>query len=243
MAVQPKDEMADMELKSVVSFEIKDADRGMVSALVSTMNVVDRDGDVILTGAIADGTTVKLSAYGHDIITKDKPPAGIGTISVKGDQAIMNGQYFLNTTRGRDAFETVKALGANSEWSIGFSRRVQTLPMTDEWAKKGARRLIAGINVIESSPVFRGANGLTGTLAVKQADGDPSAPVVAPTVVADPVDPPAVEAVPAEPVSDAAAVQAAADEAERQAQDAKASAIALETHQKFQRTMRSLGVS
>lgn len=162
-------------MKIVGGFEIKDESKGIVQAIVSTMNVVDRDGDVMLPGAIQDGAVVKLSAYDHDVITEGLPPVGLGMISIKGDQAIMTGQYFLNTMRGRDAFETVKALGPHSEWSIGYRKNVQTATMTDEWAKKGARRLIAGADVLESSPVFLGANGMTATVATKgnsQAGGD-----------------------------------------------------------------------
>lgn len=182
----------DVELKSVLSFEIKDADKGEVLALVSTMDVVDRDGDVILSGAIQDGTVVKLSAYGHDVITKNEPPVGIGTISVKGNRAYLDAQYFMETARGRDAFAMVKALGPNSEWSIGFAKRVKTAPMTDAWRAKGAQRLIAGLTIFESSPVFLGANALTGTVAVKQADGDP---VDLPTTETVPA-PPAIEEAP-----------------------------------------------
>ena len=162
-------------MKIAGGFEIKDESKGLVQAIVSTMNVVDRDGDVMMPGAITDGAVVKLSAYDHDVITEGLPPVGLGVISIKGDQAIMTGQYFLNTTRGRDAFETVKALGPHSEWSIGYRKNVQTAPMTDEWAKKGARRLITGADVLESSPVFLGANAMTATVATKgnsQADGD-----------------------------------------------------------------------
>ncbi len=173
----PKHAQSDdaLDFKAFGSFEIKDADKGEVIAVVNTLNVVDRDGDVILPGAIQDGAVVKLSAYDHDVVTKGAPPVGLGTISVLGDQVVMKGQYFLNTTRGRDAFETVKALGPNSEWSIGFPKNVKTAPMTKAWREKGAERLIAGLKILESSPVFLGANYLTGTVsaksAVEQADG------------------------------------------------------------------------
>ncbi len=158
-----------IETKTIDGFEIKDADRGEVVAIVSTMNVVDRDGDVILSGAIKDGSVVKLSAYEHDVITEGKSPVGRGVIRIKGDQAVMEGRYFMSTERGRDAFNTVKEMGAESEWSIGFAKSVETVPMTPEWKAKGARRLIAGLKLWESSPVFMGANGLTSTVSAKAA--------------------------------------------------------------------------
>src|ERR1044071_4088777 len=104
-----------IETKPISDFEIKDADRGEVVAVVSTMNVVDRDRDVVLGGAIRHGSVVKLSAYGHDVITQDKPPVGRGVVSIEGDRAILTAKYFMSTERGRDAFNTVKEMGADSE--------------------------------------------------------------------------------------------------------------------------------
>lgn len=162
--------MADVETKSIEGFEIKDADLGEVTAIVSTFNVVDRDGDVILPGAIRNGATVKLSGYGHDVVMNGAPPAGIGTVAVDDVRAVFDGKYFMDTQRGREAFAVVKGLGADSEWSIGYPRRVQTSPMTKEWAAKGAKRLIKRLEILEASPVFVGANALTGTVAVKASD-------------------------------------------------------------------------
>lgn len=177
-----------MATKAVESFEIKDADRGEVTAVVSTFNVVDRDGDVVLPGAIKDGTTVKLSAYNHDVITEGAPPAGKGVIRVDGDRAVLHARYFMSTERGRNAFAQVKEMGSDSEWSVGFWRNVETVRMTDAWREKGARRLIAKMIAVESSPVFMGANQFTHTLAAKQADGDPgdepSAPAEDPEIKA-----------------------------------------------------------
>ncbi len=172
-----------IETKTISEFEIKDADRGEVVAVVSTMNVVDRDGDVILPGAIRDGATVKLSAYEHDVIVEGKSPVGRGTISIVGNRAVMTAKYFLSTERGRDAFNTVKEMGTDSEWSIGFAKAVSTSPMTAEWKSKGARRLVAGLDLWEASPVFMGANGLTGTVSAKSTSVEPEPEPV-------PVDPP-----------------------------------------------------
>lgn len=155
------------ETKAIDGFEIKDADKGEVVAVVSTMGVVDRDGDVVMQGAIKDGSVVKLSAYEHDVITEGKAPVGRGVVRIQGNQAVLSARYFMSTIRGRDAFNTVKEMGADSEWSIGFSRQVKTAPMTDEWRSKGASRLIAGLDLLESSPVFMGANGMTATVSAK----------------------------------------------------------------------------
>jgi hypothetical protein len=166
------DRLDGVSLKAAGRIKIEDASQGTVTAVVSVMNVVDRDGDVVLPGAIPDGTRIKLSAYDHDVITEGLIPAGVGTVSTKGDNIVMVGQYFMHTTRGRDAFEAIKGMGPDCEWSIGFSKQVRETPMTPEWRSKGAKRLIAGMNLMEASPVFLGANQFTRTLATKQADRD-----------------------------------------------------------------------
>ncbi len=159
----------DFQTKALDGFEIKNVDRGEVVAVVSTLDHVDRDGDVILSGAIPHGSTVKLSAYGHDVITEGRPPVGHGVVNIEGNRAVLNARYFMSTERGRDAFNTVRELGSESEWSIGFSKQVKTSPMTDAWKAKGARRLIAGLVLYEASPVFMGANAQTGTVSAKAA--------------------------------------------------------------------------
>ena len=154
--------------KAIVSpMAIKDLGRGEVTAVVSVLNVVDYDRDVVLPGAIKDGTRVKLSSWGHDIVTERKPPAGAGVVTVVGNRAQFDGRYFLDTERGRDAFTVVKELGAECQWSVGFMPNVKTAPMTDAWAKKGAKRLIAGMSLLEVSPVFLGANPGTYTVTAK----------------------------------------------------------------------------
>lgn len=161
--------MRELEMKSFGSFEIKDEERGEVMAIVATLEVVDKDGDVILPGAIPmGGAKVKLSGYGHDVITQDAPPVGLGTISEEGGKAVFNGRFFMSTVRGREAFMTVKELGTDGQWSFGFpTRSIKTRKMTDEWREAGARRLIAEMQPIEASPVFIGAGEGTMTLHVK----------------------------------------------------------------------------
>ena len=161
--------MTQHEHKTFSGFEVKDEALGVVEAIIATVGVVDFDRDVIMPGAIKDGSTVKLSSYAHDVITSGAPPVGLGKVSVIGHQAILKGQFFLNTQRGREAFETVKALGKHGEWSTGF-RVTRTAPMTQEWREKGAERLIAEMLLVEGSPVFAGASPGTATLAVKSQD-------------------------------------------------------------------------
>ena len=159
-----------LEIKAFGPLEIKDEERGQVEAIVATLNVVDRDGDVILPGAIPSGAKVKLSGYAHDVVLAGAPPVGIGTITEEEGKAIFRGRFFTTTERGREAFRTVKELGEDGEWSFGFPKRVKTETLTDEWREKGAKRLIAGLEPVEASPVFRGAGIGTRTTHVKAED-------------------------------------------------------------------------
>jgi hypothetical protein len=77
----------------------------------------------------------------------------------------------MSTVRGREAFFTVKELGPDGEWSFGFPRgTVKTSKLTDEWKERGAKRLLAGIDPVEASPVFRGAGIGTMTMHTKADD-------------------------------------------------------------------------
>ena len=159
--------MSETRTKHLGPLEIKSEDRGEVEAVVCSLNVVDHDHEVVLPGAIKDGARVKLSSFGHSAVFGDAP-VGKGVVYVTEDRAILKANFFLSTTRGREAFETVKAMGADSEWSIGF---VPTKfgEMTKEWKEMGAERLLAAIDLFECSPVLRGASPFTSTIGVKEA--------------------------------------------------------------------------
>lgn len=162
--------MTQHEHKTFSGFEVKDEARGTVEAVVMTLNEVDYGADVVLPGAIKDGSTVKISFFGHSVITEGAPPVGAGKVHVVGNRAILKGQYFLNTQAGREAFETVRALGPGGcEWSTGF-RVTRTAPLTQAWREKGAERLIAEMWLGECSPVFVAESRSTATLAVKSQD-------------------------------------------------------------------------
>jgi hypothetical protein len=191
--------MSDLEMKSFGPFEVKSEDRGEVVAIVATLGVVDKDGDVIQPGAFPPGRTpVKLSGYGHDVITEGAAPVGKGWIYEHDGKAMFEGKYFVSTERGRQAFLHAKEMGPDGEWSFGFPRNVKQGDLTAEWKSAGAKRVIAGLMPIEASPVFVGAGWGTGTLLTKaaeavepvaQADGDPAVSVESDDVVDGLVEP------------------------------------------------------
>lgn len=161
--------------KCFTGVEIKDAEKGLIKAVIATIGVVDKDEDVITADAIREGAKVTMSCYGHDAVYGDLP-AGRGTLSIDGNSVVFDGKAFLNTTRGRDSFEVLKEMGADQEWSFGFRILGAEVP-DEEWKKKGARRMLTKLDAFEVSPVIRGAGVNTRTLAVKseEATVDPAA--------------------------------------------------------------------
>lgn len=149
--------------KTISSVEIKDADKGEISAVFSTFNVVDKDGDLTLPGAIKDGMEVVISAYGHQS-HYGALPVGKGVIRTTKTEAILDGAFFMDTTHGADAFKVVKELGELQEWSYSLHN------VTRKSVEEDGRRywVIEDIGLIkEVSPVLIGAGVDTRTLVAK----------------------------------------------------------------------------
>jgi HK97 family phage prohead protease len=162
-------EAAAVDSKALNSVEIKDAEKGRVTAVFSTFGVIDKDGDVTEKGAIKDGTKVRISAYNHGS-WQGALPVGKGVIRVDGKEARLEGEFFMNTTHGRDTFETVKALSEDGqqEWSYGFKVR-KDAPGEVEGKRV---RVLKELDVYEVSPVMIGAGVGTRTLAIKSEATD-----------------------------------------------------------------------
>ena len=131
----------------------------------ATADVIDKDGDVTLKGAFTAGQAVVISAYGHGS-WEGKLPVGKGVIREDGDLAIMEGQFFLNTSHGADTFEVVKQLSEDDlqEWS--YSLHDVTSSRGNVAGK--AVRILEQIGLVkEVSPVLMGAGVETRTLAAK----------------------------------------------------------------------------
>jgi hypothetical protein len=150
--------------------EVKDTDRGEVAAVFSTLApAIDSDGDVTVREAFDDGADVIVSAYGHASWQGGTGalPVGKGRIRTSSTEAIVEAQFFLSTTAGRDTFEVVKQLGARQQWSFGFD-----VLDSDEGVYGGRKvRVLKRLAVHEVSPVLIGAGVNTRTLATKAATG------------------------------------------------------------------------
>lgn len=169
--------------KAVRRVELKDADEGKVRAVVATLGVKDKDGDVIEPGAF--GTQeVRVSAFNHES-WNGALPVGKGTVTERGNQAVADLQFFMDTDPGRNTFRTVKNLGELGEWSFGFDVTEEGAP-DEEQEQNGVRRVLKGLAVYEVSPVLRGAGVGTRTVAAKCIEcGDPLGPTVTTPTPAD----------------------------------------------------------
>lgn len=151
-------------LAATPTLKTDDDDRS-VSAVFATLGVEDSHGDIILPGHL--GTQEVAMVWHHDWTR----PIGKGRITEQGDLAVFDGEFF-DTADGRDARETVKAMGSLQEWSFGFWSN----PDSVTWREDGERavRLLGplpdgspGADVAEVSPVLRGAGVGTRTLVAK----------------------------------------------------------------------------
>lgn len=156
-----------MQTKALRNVEVKDAAKGHVQAVFATLDVVDKDGDVTVKGAFDNGSPVIVSDWNHKSWDGAKP-VGKGVIREVGNEVVADMQFFMNTTHGRDAFETVKALsedGPGTEWSYGFD--VVDSEPGNKAKGPDHRRTLKKMKVHEVSPVMIGAGVGTRVTAVK----------------------------------------------------------------------------
>lgn len=155
--------MSDAERKSL-RVEIKDAEKGIVTAAFAKLGVKDHDNDLTLPGAFGS-QNVRVSAYGH-ASWMGELPVGRGSISEKDGEAVAELKFFMSTQHGREHFEVVKEMGELQEWSYGFDVK-ETGEVTEEMRQQGVRRVLKSLAVHEVSPVLQGAGVDTRTLSVK----------------------------------------------------------------------------
>ncbi|WP_327047281.1 HK97 family phage prohead protease [Microbispora sp. NBC_01189] len=153
-----------MDTKGLCRVEVKDEDKGLVTAVFSTFNVKDSDRDVTRPGAFEDGAEMPISSYGHTSWS-GALPVGKATIRTTATEALAECEFFLDTAHGADTFKTVKRLGSLGQWSYGYDPVEYSF---GEW--EGERvRFLDKLKVHEVSPVLLGAGVNTRTLTAKGA--------------------------------------------------------------------------
>lgn len=143
-------------------FEIKAADRGEVRAIISVFNVVDSHGHVTLPGSFPEGKEVDI-LWQHD---RWVLPVGQGIISQDEKNAYLDGRFFIDTTKGKDAFIVVKENGQRRQWSYAYDIEKSH---EGKFGEDDDREVLFfdKIDVFEASPVLVGSNTRTRTLDVK----------------------------------------------------------------------------
>lgn len=170
-----------MSRKAIVAGGVKvlDDEKGRFEAVFATLNVVDKDGDVITNGSIENGRDVRISAYNHSS-WGGALPVGKGKIHERDNELVVEGEFFQSTDTGRETYETVKALGDLTEWSFGFD-----VTKAEPGIVEGQQvNFLQKMNVYEVSPVLLGAGVNTRTTAIKSADPQAIAAAIGNAIVA-----------------------------------------------------------
>ena len=159
-----------MDRKTFAPADLKLSETGSITLAFAQLNVIDKDGDVTLPGAIPT-KNVPLSAYGHTS-WDGALPVGRGGISEANGWAIFDGQFLMDTTHGRDAYLTVKAMAELQEYSYGYR------PIEYSFGEQDGQqvRFLKSLDIFEVSPVLVGAGLGTHTLAMKNGGPDPDLP-------------------------------------------------------------------
>jgi hypothetical protein len=145
---------APMELK-------KDGEPGEFKAIFATLNVIDHDRDVTVSGAFKEQPTI-VEPWNHGW----NLPAGKGVIKADSKKAWIEGQFFLDTEAGKENYTTVKNLGDLVEWSYTFN-----IEDADRGLFDGEEvNFLRSLDVVGVAPVTRGAGIGTQTITIKSLD-------------------------------------------------------------------------
>ena len=166
------------EVKNI-EFELKgDGEtKGQVKAVFSVFNTLDSDGDVVLPDAVRSGfkSGDVPMVWSH----KWDMPIGKGKINKDKDKATFEGNFFMDTESGKEAYNLVKSMGDLQQWSFGFKVNDSEY---GKYKKDGSDdetdvRYLKDLSVYEVSPVLVGANQDTFTMAIK-SDKETEAKIV-----------------------------------------------------------------
>ena len=146
----------ELELKTSPIELKEDGEKRYMEAVFSLYDTIDSDNDITLPGALKSGyTNNKIPlVWNHDW----SKPVGRGVLESTNDKAVFRG-YFLPTSAGREAYETVKAMEDMQQFSYGFQvLDSEAGSIVDEkTGKEKPVRFLKDVKVWEVSPVLVGA--------------------------------------------------------------------------------------
>ena len=156
--------MSEKEVKKI-DLELKEETEGKVSAVFSVFNSLDSDGDIVLPGSIKSG--FKSGSVPMVWAHKWDMPIGKGSIDSDGDKATFNGEFFMDTESGKEAYKIVKNMADMQQWSFGYRVNDAERGKIGEGDEEKDARFLKDLTVFEVSPVLVGANQDTYTMEIK----------------------------------------------------------------------------
>ena len=150
---------AELQVLETAAADNDGAPLGIVKAMVATLEAEDAYGRIVHQGAVG-AQNVLLSDWGHSSVW-GTAPVGKGRVWEDGVQLMAEFQYDMDREAGVDAFRMVQSLGGIAQWSIAYD------PTDIEEGRNGALHFYA-LDMIESSPVGRGASPGTHTIQLQQ---------------------------------------------------------------------------
>lgn len=152
-----------LERKNIAAAIKRAGDDGSFEAVIATLNEVDSDGDVIVPGAFGNATISIVPAHDHKSV-----PLGKAKMQDRKNLAVAVGQFNLKIAAARDWHAALKfdlaRPPAVQEWSFGF----RVLDEGEDMRNGQRVRVLKKMDVLEISPVLRGAGVNTRTLTVKE---------------------------------------------------------------------------
>jgi hypothetical protein len=146
--------------------------QGRATADVAFIDRADHDADAFAPGALQDAA-VPLNRNHELLLGGDRPPFGIARISRRDDRHVADLEW-LDTPRGREEYQTAKAMdaaGVTQPVSIGF--RIESVGTVPEHLRGSAKRYITRARPIELSLVGAGAIPFAQVTSVKRASRKP----------------------------------------------------------------------
>ena len=139
-------------------------DKGTWEAVIATLGVVDSDRDVVLPGAMTGQTAPIIPA--HD---SSKAPLGKTVVTEDGNEVIARGRFNLEVAAARDWFSAIKfdMDPENGPRKMEYSWGYLPTKYSHEDRDGVEVRLLERVDIMEVSPVLRGASVGTRTLAAK----------------------------------------------------------------------------
>ena len=159
--------------RRAIGLELRDDsdDTGSVTARFATLEVPDSYDTIMARGAFGE-QKVLLSGYNHAAWgtagffgggVPGDAPVGRGSIREDGNEAIFEGEFWLDTDPGRNTYIAIKRAAELQEWSFGF------FVLDEEVEERDGEEYerYTKIDVREVSPVIVGGGVNTGTIDIR----------------------------------------------------------------------------